>query len=206
MAEDSYSVRQLSLLEGETVREKFVSDGGLVSDSPHKGQLLVLTNQRLISFTNTDGHRETFLAPLEELKGISVKTHTRGFKDIVQGLFFVMLGVMAYLVLGYVLEGVAIALSLGFALVFVGVLFFSRHLFWEEEGSITFQGSSWEFSFPYRTNRASADVYTLINRFFQLKRAKNTHEPLDQPVDSSNGADSWTPDETATESDTFYQI
>ena len=171
------SIRELPLLEGERIEERFVPDDGLVPDTPLKGQLLVLTNKRVISFVQSDGQRESVLAPLEELRGVALKSNTRGFKDLSWGLTLVLAGIMGYLIVGYILENVLIAAGLGVAAAFTGVLFVTRYFFWEEEGSITFQGGSWELSFPYKNNRASADVYRLVDRFFQLKLRTNTHQP-----------------------------
>ena len=166
---DRSSIRELTLLHGETVEDRFVPDSGSVSGTPNKGPLLVLTSRRLISFVENNGSKETVLAPLEELDGVSVKGNTRGFRDLFQGLFLVLVGIVTYIVLGYILDGVTVALALGAAIAFVGMLFMGKYLFWEEEGSITFQAGSWELSFPYRNDRASADLYKLIDRFFQLR-------------------------------------
>ena len=168
-------MRDLPLLEGEHLEERFIPYDGLVQDSPRKGELLVLTNLRVISFNQSNGHKETLLAPLEELKGITVRANTRGLKAMSQGLILLIAGVLAYFIVGYILENVAIAAALGAAIIFVGVLFIARYFFWEEEGTITFQGGSWDLSFPYKSNMASACVYTLVNRFFQLKLDNNTH-------------------------------
>ena len=197
------AVREFTLLEGEVLRERFVSDSGLVSHTPPKGPLLVLTNRRLMSFVVADGHRETFLAPLEELKGVTVRAETRGFKDLIQGLFFILVGIVAYGVLGYVLDGVGIALALGFALMFVGVLFMAKYLFWEEEGSIVFQGGSQELSFPYKNNRASSDVYKFIDVFFQLKQGTNSHHTT---IASGAGTDSFAPPPLEPGRDSPYSI
>ena len=185
------SVRELPLLEGERVEEQFVPYDGLVSDTPIKGQLLALTNLRVISFVQNDGNKELFLAPLEELKGVSVKANTRGLRNFSQGLILIIIGILSYFIIGYILDGVTIALALGTAIVFVGILFVSRYFFWEEEGSITFQGGSWELAFPYRSSRAGADVYKLVDRFFQLKlHTTNTHDPAREkelPRDNLSG-------------------
>ena len=172
-------VRDLPLLEGEEVEEKFVPDHGLVSRTPDKGQLLVLTNQRVISFVHSDGHKRMFLAPLEEFKGVSVKADDRGFKDIFSGLALMVVGILAYFIIGYIFEDVTLALPalVGIALILFGVMVMARYFFWEEEGSITFQGGSWELPFNYRTDRSQVDVYKLVDRFFQLKLHSNTHHP-----------------------------
>ena len=175
VAEGHSTLREVSLLDGERVEEQFVPENGLVSDSSGKHQLLVLTNQRVISFVNSDGHRETCLAPLKELIWVSVRANKRGFRDLIQGVALVLLGILAYFILGYVLNGITVASALGAAIVFVGMLFIARHLFWEEEGHIAFRGGGWEVSFPYKNIRAGADAYKLIDRFFELKMNINTY-------------------------------
>ena len=203
------SVRELSLLDGEKIEQLFVPENGLVSDTPWKGQLLVLTNQRLISFVQSDGHQETLLAPLDELKGVSVKANARGSRDLLQGFALMIIGIVSYLVLGYVLEGVAIALALGAAIVVVGLLFMIKYLFWEEEGSITFQAGDWEVNFPYRTNLASSDVYNLVDRFFQLKlSAKAGHHPTARGAQAASGSQINQPETSAPlpPGDFFYDL
>ena len=188
-------VRDLPLLESEKIEEQFVPYEGLVSDTPEKGQLLVLTNQRVISFIENNGHKEMFLAPLAELKGVSVKGNTRGLKSLFQGFIMILVGILSYFIIGYILEGVSIAVALGAAVSFVGVLFIARHFVWEEEGSVAFQGASWELRFAYKSNRASYDVYKLINRFFELKQSTNSHEALAQkePEEVPMEPPSWDP-------------
>ena len=177
----TYSVRELPLLEGEHIEERFAPYDGLLNETPYKGQLLVLTNQRVITFIDDDGHKETFLAPLEELRGVSVRSNSKGFKNLSQGLFLIVGGVLAYFIVGYILDSVAIAAALGAAILSVGVLFVARYFFWEQEGSITFQGGNWELRFPYKSNMASDGVYKLVNRFFQLKLTPNSSTP--QPIE-----------------------
>ena len=197
------SVRELPLLEGEQIEEQFVPYDGLVTDPPMKGELLVLTNQRVISFLHSDGHRETILAPLEDLNGVSVRANTRGLKHLSQGLLLILVGVVAYFIIGYILDGVTIAAALGAAIAFVGVLFIARYFFWEEEGSITFQGGNWELSFPYKSNLAGAMVYKLVNRFFQLKQATKAHQP---PAEGEAGEVPPEPLSSTASDDPFYYI
>ena len=172
-----YYIRELPLLEGERIEEQFVPDGGLVSGLTDRGELLVLTSLRIISFVHSEGRKETFMAPLEELKGVSVRANTRGFRDLFQGLILMLIGTLSYFIIGYVIEQVAVASALGAGIMFVGVLFIAKYLFWEEEGTVGFQAGSWELSFPYKNTRASGDVYKLVDRFFQLKLNGNTHHP-----------------------------
>ena len=182
------SIRELRLLDGERIEEQFVPESGTVHETPLKGSLLVLTNRRVISFVDSDGRQEAFLAPLEELKGVSVKADTRGFKDMSWGLVLIAVGILSYLVVGYIQGGPApFAVGIGLAVALVGIVLIARYFVWEEGGSLTFQGGSWEWSFPYKSSMASVDVYYLVNRFFQIKLGANSHTPPSS-VDAENGA------------------
>ncbi len=182
---------------------------GLVPDTPENGHLLVLTNQRFISFIQSDGTKETILASLDELKGVSVKAATKGLKNLSQGLIIILAGIMSYFIIGYILDGITIAAALGAAIMFVGALFIAKYFFWGDEGSVTFRGSSIELSFPYRSTMASSDVYRLVNRFFQLKLNSNTHHtspPLALEEDTSEPPSSFTPGAPGTTGDSSYHI
>ncbi len=184
---DQRYIREIPLIEGERVEEQYVPSQGLVSDTPVRGELLALTNKRVVSFVTREGRRETFLAPLEELRGVSLKTAGRGAKDLAQGLGLVLLGILCYFIVGYILEGVLIAAIAGAIIILGGALFLAKYLIGQEdEGTITFQGSNWELSFPYKHSNTNADVYKLINRFFQLKQdaaIQLLHPPEDRNIE-----------------------
>ena len=190
-----YSVRELRLLEEERIEEQFVPEVGLVSDTPEKGPLLVLTNHRLISLVQSDGYSETLFADLNEVQGVSVKANSKGFRDLFQGLTLVFIGVLSYFILGYILDGVTIALALGAAIIFVGILFMAKYLFWEAEGSVTFQLSNWSMSLPYRSTDASEDIYKLVDRIFQLKLGLPVVQPSPTTAPETVQAESIAPSE-----------
>ena len=173
------NIRDLPLLNGEQIIQQFVPDVGLVSKAPSKGQLLVLTNQRIISFVQVNERKQMSLALLEELKGVSVKSNARGVKDVLQGPALIFMGIIIYLVVGYSFERIALAAALGAAIAFMGVLLTARFMLWEDEGSIVFQGGSLELSFPYKTSKASGDVNKLITQFFKIKDGANSHRSGD---------------------------
>ncbi len=144
---------------------------------------MVLTNLRLVSFREDEGVRETTMAPLEEIRGVSVKTMGRNPKNLYQGVALVLVGIVSYFIVGYLLDQPGlplIALAVGTAIVFVGFLFLTRYLFWQEVGSIVFQGGrySWELTFPYIGNKAYHDSYRVADRFIQLKLGTTTPRPL----------------------------
>ena len=96
---------------------------------------------------------------------------------MLQGPILILLGIVAYFVVGYSLEHVAVAAVMGASIALVGVLLGARFIFWEEEGTILFQGGRLELGFPYRTDRASEDAYKVVNRFFDLKLSLNSNRP-----------------------------
>lgn len=162
-------IRELRLFSGERIEDLFVPDTGSVPAISTKGPLLVLTSHRIISFSEDDGDKHTAVAAIAEIEGVSVKANTRGVRDLCQGLFLVIVGILTYIMLGYILDGVTVALALGAAIALVGILFVGKYLFWEEEGSVTFLAGAWETSVPYKNDRAITDLHRLIDRCFQLK-------------------------------------
>ena len=183
------SVRGLPLMAGEQVQERFASNHGLVSGAPKKGPLLLITNLRVISFLRGEDVKETYLAPIDELKTVFVKGKSRGVRNLIQGILFVLAGILAYFIIGYIREStwseISIASVVGLIVVVFGASYLTRHLLWEPEGEIVFQGGTWEkpsannrgpvesyqwqMSFPYRSDKANDEVYTLVNRFFEIR-------------------------------------
>ena len=182
------ALRDLRLLEGERIEDRFVPDTGSVPETPERGPLLVLTSHRIISFNDADGNKGVSAAAIAELQGVSVKANTRGLRDLVQGLFLLLGGILAYIVLGYILDGITVALALGAAIAFVGVLFIGKYLIWEEDGSVTFIAGGWQTSFTYQNGRAVSDLYRLIDRCFQLKLQTGdpalAHQPETEPEEA----------------------
>ena len=188
------SVRGLPLMAGEQVQERFAANHGLVSGAPKKSPLLLITNLRVISFLRGEDVKETYLAPIDELKTVFVKGKSRGVRNLIQGILFVLAGILAYFIIGYIREStwseISIASVVGLIVVVFGASYLTRHLLWEPEGEIVFQGGTWEkpsannrgavesyrwqMSFPYRSEKANDEVYKLVNRFFEI-RSLNGH-------------------------------
>lgn len=166
------SLRRVPLLEGERVEQAFSPKDGLTGNSADAGPLLVLTDRRLVVFTDEDGHRETTVMPLESVGAARVKISGRSAKPLTQGLALVLVGVIAYLALGtFVVEGLPVPLAVGGGIMLVGLLFILRYVFWEEEGSLGFQAGNWELEFPFSTAKAGTDAYTVLEGYFRARAA-----------------------------------
>jgi hypothetical protein len=183
-------VRGVTLLPGEQVVHFFTPRQGLVDDGgpPETGRLLVATNQRILSFSPDPNPTQVVLVPVEEVKGVVVKTAGRtGWSFWLQGLFLVLAGVLIYGVVAYWLDGrfggpevpfINVGLGPLVTLVAIagGVWFIGRHYFTQEDSSVTFQGSSWSFAFPYRGQKPEAEIYQVVNGLFFSRQSRNGHQ------------------------------
>ncbi|MCH7712318.1 MAG: hypothetical protein IIC99_01720 [Chloroflexi bacterium] len=176
-------IRDVALLPEERVSHIFCPETGLTGEPPGSGQVLVTTNQRILAFSIDDGGRQTFMASIEDLKGISVKTGSRTSAALLQGILLIVGTLFIYLVLAYWLEPrfqgppiPVIRMNTGAFMVFVatlmGAFFIGRHYFAKEEGSVTFQGGNWAFSFPYKGEAPGYEIYQVINTVFADRRSR----------------------------------
>ena len=175
-------IRDVALLPEERVSHVFCPETGLTGEPPGSGQMLITTNQRIMAFSIDEGGRETFMVPIEDLRGVSVKAGSRTSAALVQGILLIAGALFVYLVLAYWLTGrfqgptiPLIRMDTGAFMVFVGALmgafFIGRHYFTKEEGSVTFQGGNWSFSFPYKGEGPGYDIYQVINTVFADRRS-----------------------------------
>ena len=176
-------IRDVALLDGEQVGHVFCPETGLTREPPATGRVLVTTNQRILAFSVDDGGRETFIVPVEELQGVSVKSAVRTPAALVQGIMLIAGAVLIYLMVSYWLvdriqirEIPVINMSPGALLLFVaaliGAFFVGKHYFTKEEGAVTFQGGNWTFSFPYKGDDAIIEIYQVVNSVFADRRAE----------------------------------
>ncbi|MCH7606153.1 MAG: hypothetical protein IH962_03260 [Chloroflexi bacterium] len=183
---DSYitHIRDVALLTGEKVTHVFSPTRGLTEEPPVDGQLLITTNQRILAFSREDGRDETYLVPVEELKGVVIKRGARGSASLFQGLLLVVGGLAIYLMVSYWLTGQfdcctvpIINWDLGAIMVLLavlsGILLIGKYYFVKEGGSVTFQGSNWVFTFPYRGELARGHVYQVVNTMFLARRSRD---------------------------------
>lgn len=176
-------IRDVALLAGERVSHVFCPESGLMGEPPAAGQLLVTTNQRIIAFSIGEGNQETFMVPIEELTGVSVKAGSRTSSALIQGILLIAGALFIYLVVAYWLtdrfpspEIPLIHMDAGAFMVFVialmGAFFIGRHYFGKEEGSVTFQRGNWAFSFPYIGEAPGYEIYQVINTVFADRRSQ----------------------------------
>ena len=177
-------VRNVALLPGETIDHIFSPKLGLTQHPSDNGQLLITTNQRVLAFCRKEGRNETHMLPVSELQIVTVKARTRSAATIAQGVLLGLGAILLYLAVAYWVTGrvegpsipvinidVVPFLILLIALAAVGLL--GRHYFAAEDGSVTFQGSNWNFAFPYKGQRAGRDLQQVVNSVFTTRNYQN---------------------------------
>lgn len=177
-------LRGVALLPGEKITHAFSPDGGLVRELPVNGRLLITTNQRIISFSQDQNRQETVLVPVEELKGVVVKSDTRRSISLLRWAVLAVVGLFLYVVIAYWVTGrfdgpsiPLIGIDLGPLIVLLavvwGVFLVGRYYFARESSVVTFQGSNWAFTFSYRGDKAEAEIYQVVNTLFTARRSRN---------------------------------
>jgi hypothetical protein len=170
----------VALLPAEKVTHIFSADLGLTGETPEAGQVLVTTDRRILAFTKREGRDETFVAFVEELKGLAVKAGSRRGGSLLQSLLIAAGGILLYVAFAYWVTGrvggpniPVLNMDFGPFILLIGALlgavFAGRYLYSQGDGSVTFQGSSWTFVFSYSGSLASADIYRVVNTLFATR-------------------------------------
>ena len=175
-------VRQVPLLPGESIEQLFLPQHGLVSVPTEKEDLLVLTNRRVIFFSQEEGNHRVTMMGADGLKGFTLRTKGRNPRHLYNGLLLMVAGILVYLLVGYFISGtlgVVVAAIAGAAVVIVGVFTAMRYLVWVEEGSIVFHSGGWDLTLRYHGQKAKQDAQVLLEHLFRIKQGTISHHPLD---------------------------
>ena len=148
-------IRGVPLAAGEETARVFLPNEGLVDSVPQTGQVLILTNQRLIAFRGVEGYRDTHMAMTSEIAQCSVRTGQRNWSAIMQGLMVVVGGASLYLIVGYWLAGrisgpnvpvlnIDVAPLVALVIVLAGVFILVSNLFTRPAGAVIFTAKVWK--------------------------------------------------------------
>ena len=185
-------IRNVALLPGEWVNHVFCPDRGLVPEPPGSGQALVATNRRILAFNLGEQKSDTFIAPLDDLRGVSLNPGSRNPGSVLQGTLLILGAMFIYLVLAYWLTGTFegpnvpfINMDLGALVVLAaavfGAVFIGRQYFTRQWGAVTFHGANWSFTFPFLGGDPGREIYQVINSVF-LNRQAGLSQPAHRDV------------------------
>jgi len=185
-------IRGVPLLPNEKVASLFSKGDGTVGEAPREGPLLALTTKRLLSFSDGGDRKEATITTLSNIHAVTAAVSHRNNKVLVQGLMLILLGVIAYLLTGLfvVQDGVLIPAVVGTVIGLFGAYQVLRYLFWEEEGTITFQAwggeqsaGNWKLAFQCQGTSAK-EAQQLVDAFFKLKFQERPDEQVQKGADS----------------------
>jgi len=153
----------------------------MVSGLPEEGQLLVLTDQRLMAFVKREGVKETVLMPVEEVKAVVVNAGARSKGTLLQGGMMIVAAVVFYVLIAYWLTGridgptvPIIRMDLVAFFVFLAVLsgvgLMAQMYFGKPDGEAAFQGDGVKVTFPFRGESAEKDIFKLVNAAFAARQ------------------------------------
>ena len=165
----------MRLLRGERVVGLLDGSSGLVEVPTLYGPLLALTDRRVISLIEAEDRRETHVASIEKVQGVSTRAYQRPQKPLIQGVVLILAGILVYLLVGTfstgipVNAGITIGALLGGAVALLGLIYIARFLLWMKGGELIFQTGGLELTFLYNSERAALAIQQLLPRFFQLQ-------------------------------------
>ena len=188
-------IRGVALLAGETPVHVLSVADGLISEPPSTGQVLVVTNERVIAFCQAQGKQETYLVPLNEVKHVVVKAGSRSVSMLLQGSLMVVAGIFIYLVLGYWLanqiEGPTIpvihmdvAPFIALIVVLAGLTIIAQVYFTKPDGTVTVQGDGLQFTFQFQGDTAQREIFDVVNTAFETRQTKLEEEVQLETADS----------------------
>ena len=168
-------IREVHLLKGERVVGLLDGSSGLVEVPTLHGPLLALTDKRVISLIEAEDRRETHVASIEKVQGVSTRAYQRPTKPLIQGVVLILAGILVYLLVGTfstgipVNAGITIGALLGGAIALLGLIYIARYLLWMKGGELIFQTGGLELTFLYNSEKAAFAIQQLLPRFFQLQ-------------------------------------
>jgi hypothetical protein len=198
---ETRKIRDVSLLPDEAPVSMLTREQGMVEEVTDDDSLLVLTNKRLLGFSVENNRKETVITTTDQVHAAETAIAYRNSRPLVQGLGLIVLGIVAYFVVGLWIaqDGVFIPAVVGAVIGLFGAYQVLRYFFWEEEGSVTFQawgdGQSeghWKLAFPCY-GESARQAQKLVDAFFDLKMEDRSEDPQSAPAWPLATTDTYSP-------------
>jgi len=167
-------VRKIAILDNEDIAISFSTQHGLVAEPTSNGDLLIVTSERVLSFTDDRGNRAADVVRLEDIDEIMVTDVKRNYWNIYQGIFMTISGLFIYLCLAYWITGKwngptvpFINIDAGPLILLISILvcfwIISQHYYRKKNASISLRGESWSITASASGSSSESDLYKLAN-------------------------------------------
>ena len=186
-------VRKIAILHDEDIILSFSSQQGLVSEPTSNGELLIVTSERALSFTDDRGNRAGQVIRLEDVDEIIVTNVKKNYWNLYQAIFMTISGLFIYLCLAYWITGKwngptvpIINIDAGPLILLIAILvcfwLISQHYYRQKNASITLRGRSWSITTSAGGPKSESDLYELANvlsaKISGARSAQNTPASL----------------------------
>ena len=174
------SIQGIDLLEGEEITLTLDGREGLEREpSPH-GDLLLLTNRRIVRLAKESTRERFGVAYLEDIDSVEITTPSRSSGSLVTGGLLVLAGILAGILVNAFGFHLLIALATAGALGGLGILSSSKYFIPDETATLLFHIGASEMALPLRSRRALDDAYFLVNHLFMLRAGQHPHIPTEE--------------------------
>jgi hypothetical protein len=186
-------IRNVEILADEEIAVSFSSTQGITPEPTSYGTLLVITSERLISFTESNNQKEALIVPIADIDGITVKHGYNKTWTLLQGILTIISGLFLYLAISYWVTGQwngplvpIINIDLGPLVVLVVVALIlwlgSKYYFGRRSGNLMLQGGSWVVSIPAKGPKLESQMYELTNLIFSKKSQRLINHTQNSPI------------------------
>ena len=163
------NIRQIPFLEGEKPVKFFSPDAGISEIPASVGDLMTLTTQRLIVFRDINGYTESRIAMLDDIGSVGLRQSNNTTKPLYQGLSFIFLGILAFLILGTISTGTIVTALLSGAIVLLGILVILKYAITKPSGELIIHTSSSEIVFPFHDQDVGLQAHWFVSTLFRFK-------------------------------------
>lgn len=169
------SIQGIDLLKGEELALQLDGREGLVREPIPRGDLLLMTNLRMVRLAKERTRESLGIAYLEDIDNVEITTPSKNSGLLVTGGLLILAGVLAGILVNAFGFHLLIALATAGALGGLGIISSSKYFIPEEPATLLFRIGASEIALPLRSQCALRDAYFLVNHLFMLRAG---HHPL----------------------------
>ena len=155
----------VAMMDGESVDCALNLRDGLVENPSEGGDLILLTDRRVIHLSANGKDRKVVYVPLQEVSAAEVATESSGFGGYIWGGLAFVIAALIWRVWDNPFWSVAAAVGL----VLMGVYLILDQVYSPQGVRAVFRAGTSEIKCDVGSANASKDLHTFVNRLFQLK-------------------------------------
>lgn len=162
---DQHGFRDVSLIEGERIDSILNLNEDGSGDSDGHPEVMLLTDRRVIHLHGNGNRRKALFASIQDMDAVEIAREQQGQGAFIWAGLALMVAILLYIVIGH--DVIRIASAIIVAL--MGVYLIVDQFMSPGKPMLIFKTGSSELRFDLKGDSVSSEVYTFINRLFQLR-------------------------------------